>query len=216
MTTRVHLGEPGPELEDLGLSAELLNKTLARTVADVRGCTDLDAPAMAGFMFWSRCNRYLAEELIPMGWKHTQRDSILRVIHPSMEFAVTALSGAGGVGDRNALVRSKNPKGPAMARLVENNGQFAFFTPDEVRYGRQLEEMPTWCLLYKRGSKRNGLKSELSLPVKMNGQYVDEWLHRIIWDLPELDDPGSDISLLDDPPSGDEGPEVMVQLRGGN
>ncbi|MER6396884.1 hypothetical protein ACFP3U_24765 [Kitasatospora misakiensis] len=215
MATRTTFGEPERHrLEDLELPAELLNDILARTVADVRSCTELDAPAAPGFMFWSRCNRYLAEELIPRGWKHTQRDSILRVIHPSLEFAVTALSGAGGVGDLEARPRSKNPKGPAMARLVDRNGQGAFFTADEVRYGRQLEEMPTWCFLYKR-SKRSGISAELSLPVKMNGKFVDEWKYRNVWDLPDIDDPGSDISLLDDPGDND-GPDVLVEFLGGS
>ncbi|WP_407565911.1 hypothetical protein [Streptomyces sp. 184] len=196
-------------LAQLGFSTRLFHEVLELAVEDVRTCTDFDAPAMRGFMFWSRANRYLAEALDPEGWGRTSRDSILRVIHPSVSHAVTAISADGGVGDLRARVRSKNPKGPAMARLVERNGQFAFMSHDEVLYGRELDQIPTWCLLYRWD--RRVLSAELSLPVKMNGKFVDEWQERIPLDLPDLGDPGADIGLLDGPDDGD-GPDVMVEL----
>ncbi|GAB3950360.1 hypothetical protein [Streptomyces sparsus] len=199
-------------LAQLDFSTDLFHESLDLAVADVRTCTDFDAPAMRGFMFWSRTNRYLAEALNPEGWGRTSRDSILRMIHPSISHAVTAISAEGGVGDLKARVRSKNPKGPAMARLVEGNGQFAFMTHDEVLYGRELDQIPTWCLLYKWD--KGVISAELSLPIKMNGKFVDEWQERIPLFLPDLGDPGADIGLLDDPGDGD-GPEVVVELLGG-
>lgn len=199
-------------LAQLDLSTDLFYEALDLAAADVRSCTDLDAPGMRGYMFWSRSNRYIAEALGPQEWDRTSRDSILRMIHPSRSHCVTAISAEGGVGDLEAHVRSKNPKGKAMARLVERNGQFAMMSHDEALYGRELDEIPTWCLLYKR---ENGtLIAELALPVKMNGKYVDEWLERIPLDLPDLGDPGADISLLDDP-GDDDGPDVVVELLGG-
>ncbi|MGI5330944.1 hypothetical protein [Actinomadura nitritigenes] len=198
-------------LAELGVSRELFRKVLKGAAVEVSGCTEFDAPAAPGFIFWSRANRFLAEELVPSDWKWTSRDSILRVIHPSGSHAITAISADGGVGDLEATVRSKNPKGKAMARLVEKNGQFSLMTRDEVLFGRELDQMPTWCLLYKR--TRGGTVAELSLPVKMNGKYVNEWQERIPVDLPDLGDPGVDVSLLDDPGPDDEGPEVIVEMR---
>ncbi|MFE3655138.1 hypothetical protein [Streptomyces sp. NPDC059165] len=66
--------------------------------------------------------------------------------------------------------------------------------------------------LYKR--EEGLIKAELSLPVKMNGKFVDEWLHRIPISLPPMEDPGFDISL--DEPGDDQGPEVMVEFVGEN
>lgn len=199
------------QLARLDLSVDLFGETLDLAAADVRQCTDYDAPAMRGFMFWSRANRYLAEALGPQGWGRTSRHSILRMIHPAKSHAITAISADGGVGNLNANVRSKNPKGPAMARLVERNGQMVFVSHDEVLYGRELDHIPTWCLLYKRENRT--VTAELSLPVKMNGQFVDEWQERIPLNLPDLQDPGFDISLLDDP-GDDDGPDVMVEFLG--
>ena len=76
----------------------------------------------------------------------------------------------------------------------------------------ELDQLPTWCLLYKR--EEGIMQAELSLPVKMNGKFVDEWLTRIPISLPPMDDPGFDISL--DEPGDDQGPEVVVELLGEN
>lgn len=197
---------------ELDLSVDLFQDVLARAVADVRTCTDFDAPGMRGTMFWSRANRYLAEELQPKEWAHTSRDSILRMLHPTRSHAITAISGHGGIGDLDAKVRSKNPKGAAMARLVEKNGQLAIFTSDEVLYGKQLEDIPTWCLLYKRDKDSGSVVAELSLPVKMNGKFINEWRERIPLLLPDLGDPGAEISLLDDPLDLID-PDVHVEYR---
>lgn len=198
-------------LAQLDVSHELFRRVLGSAAVDVSGCTDFDAPAMPGTLFWSRTNRYLAEELTPKGWKHTRRDSILRVIHPTATHAITALSAEGGVGNPKKPVRSKNPKGRAMAALVEKNGQFPIITRDEVLYGRELDQIPLWCLLYKR-KEGGGLEAELSLPVGMHGKYINEWNERIPINLSGLDDPGVDIALLDDPGPGDQSPEVLVEM----
>lgn len=199
-------------LTELDFTVELFERALGQAAADVRGCTEFDAPAAPGFLFWSRSNRYLAEALSPEGWKRTSRDSILRMIHPSRSHSITAISADGAVGDLGGMVRSKNPKGAAMARLVELNVQIPLMTRDEVLYGVELDQLPMWCLLYKRD--RDSISAELSLPKKMNGKYIDEWSERIPLDLPGLEDPGSEISLLDSPPDGD-GPDVIVEVLGG-
>ncbi|MFE9864902.1 hypothetical protein ACFYPZ_19570 [Streptomyces sp. NPDC005506] len=200
-------------LAELDVAIDVFHSSLGGAIEDVRGCTDFDAPMMPGVMFWSRTNRYLAETLVPRKWVRTSRNSILRVIHPTGSHAITAISGAGGVGDLRKSVRSKNPKGSIMARLVEKNGQFAFMSRDQILFGRELEDVPTWFLLYQW---RDGvLSAELSLPVRMNGQFVDEWLERIPLSLPNLGDPGADIGLLDEPDDDEGGPDVKVELLGG-
>jgi hypothetical protein len=205
-------------LAELDFSVELLANALDWAAADVRSCTEFDAPSQPGSMFWSRTNRYIAEQLVPQGWARTARDSILRCVHPSGSHAVTAISATGGVGNPKKRVRSKNPKGPAMARLVERNGQLTLMTHDEVLYGKELDQIPTWCLLYKRDRRSGRVVAEVSLPVKMNGKYVGTFKPRIPLDMPDLGDPGVDIALLDDPgPSGPAGaPEVKVELLGGS
>ncbi|MCX4490006.1 hypothetical protein OG890_39665 [Streptomyces anulatus] len=199
-------------LKQLGVSKELFEEALDWAGAEARMCTGFDAPAMAGITFWSRTNRYLAEYLTdpekqdPV-WKYTARDSILRVVHPSGSHAITAVSGSGGVGDPDSSVRSKNPKGRVMAQLVENNvryergGQGVFSSRDEIEFGGELDSMPLWFLLYEQ-NEAGELSAELSLPVKMEGKYVNEWSERI--PLFIHTDPGLDIALLDAPDNGDD------------
>lgn len=131
----------------------------------------------------------------------------MRVIHPSSSHAVTAMSGEGGVGNLARPARAKNPKGPAVANLVEKTGQIALFSRNKALFGKEIDDIPTWFLLYKQ---ENGtLFSEISLPLKMNGKYIDEWQERI--PLPVLNEPDTDISLLDEP-TDLTGPDVIVEF----
>lgn len=210
MSTSFYGDAAGRRLSDLGLTADDLRFALAASVADVRTCTDLDAPGMPGYMFWSRCNRYLRERLVPAGWQPASRDHILRVVHPEGRFAITATSAAGGVGVEDAWVSTKNPKGPATAKVVERNGQLALFGMD-AGPSLELDDITTWYLLYK--NDKSGLSAELALPVRMSGKFVDVWNERIFFDMPPMDGPGFDVSRLDDPDDG-EGPEVVVEFTG--
>ncbi|MFG2918940.1 hypothetical protein ACGF0D_39425 [Kitasatospora sp. NPDC048298] len=100
-----------------------------------------------------------------------------------------------------------------MARLVENNHhQLALMSRDDILFGRELDDIPTWFLLYQWDE--GVLSAELSLPVRMHGKFVDEWLERIPLSLTNLGDPGADVSFLDEPADGEEGPEVVVELLG--
>jgi hypothetical protein len=199
-------------LAELGFSENLFGTILSQAATDVRSCTDFDAPGARGYLFWSRANRYLAEELtadsVDPSWCRTSRDNILRMIHPKRSHAITAISAEGKIGDLNRPVRSKNPKGTAMQRLVEKNGQLAFLSHDEALFGIELDQIPTWCLLYKRVG--GTVEAELSMPVAMNGKYVNEWLERIPLHLNGISDPGDDLNILDTPPEDGRGPDFDV------
>ncbi|WP_121711958.1 hypothetical protein [Streptomyces sp. E5N91] len=207
-------------LAQLGVTKKLFRDALTQATSEARMCTDFDAPAMPGITFWSRANRYLAEQLTDPDkqnpvWKYTRRDSILRVVHPTGSHAITAVSGAGGVGELDSKVRSKNPKGRVMAQLVEDNvkfersGQGIIASRDEIEFGGELDSMPLWFLLYGR-NEEGRLAAELSLPVKMEGKYVNEWSERI--PLFTGEDPGFDLGLLDSPDEGD-GADLDFEVR---
>lgn len=196
-------------LAELGVSAELFSEATNFAASEARMCSDYDASSVPGTIFWSRANRHLAEVLTNRKmhdppWKRTKRDHILRVIHPSGSHAITAISAHGGVANLDAKVRAKNPKGRVMAHLVESNakfeavgGQGVFYSSDDLEFGRELDEIPLWFLLYGK-NKDGSLAAELSLPVKMNGKYVDEWSRRIPV-FTNRPNPGIDVNLLDKP-----------------
>ena len=194
------------QLADLDASEVLISTVLNMAAADARTCTQYDAPGARGYTFWTRANRYLAEQVITLKakknkvddppWKHTAKDNILRVIHPTNSHAITAISAEGSVGNLDGDVRSRNPKGSAMQALVERNGQFPLMSRDQVRWHKGI------------------ITAELSLPVRMNGAYVDEWLARIPIAESIIADPGGDISL-DAPAPSSVNTTVEVQFLEG-
>ncbi|MFE2833686.1 hypothetical protein ACFXI6_21980 [Streptomyces mirabilis] len=200
-----HIGVQAVErLRTLDLTPSDLYEPLKGAAAEARLSTQLDAPGMAGFTFWSRANRFFRERLQRQGWTYSNAQNILRTFHPSGLMAITAISGAGKVMDENASwsgeVRAKNPKGSAIRQLVQRNFEQL-----------PLFEIPTWFLLYK--STESGLLFELSLPVDMHDDYVDTWRERIILTDNPLTGPKYDIKKLDEAPA-EKAVVVPVQFKG--
>lgn len=212
----LHVGAAAVErLRSLGLAPDDICEPLRGASAEARMCTDMDSPGMPGYSFWSRTNRYFRERKITQGWTYSNTLSILRCIHPSGDFAVTAVSASGRVGDEAAPwaggVRTKNPKGSAIAQLVQYNELALFPLSDLVGDSADLNDIVTWFLLYKSDS--SGLSFELSLPTEMHGKAVDTWRERIILSDNPLVGPEFDIKKLDAVP--DEIPvEVQVDFKG--
>lgn len=202
-------------LAQLGLSTQVIHNALEAAAADARTCTALDAPGAAAYLFWSRSNRYFRELLIPGGWKKSNRHNILRTIHPSEAFAVTAMSASKGVGDPSRPVRAKNPKGAAVAELVQWNQQLSLFRLEDLgitsseEATRNVDNIPTWFILYRM--EETGIAVEVSLPVEMHGKYVDTWAERIMVDPIPFGDEGPDIDINGD---DDQGPDFDVIYKG--
>ncbi|WP_422744752.1 hypothetical protein ACN27B_10860 [Micromonospora sp. WMMD754] len=178
--------EAEARLRQMGLEPADLIEPLELAAVDAAGCTEVDAPGAAGYVFWTRGNRYLRERLIPQGWGWTNRDNILRTISPDGSFSISAISGAGAVGVPGGQVQTRNPKGAAVATLVRYNysvaggARNADFLPGLDFPAEQFEPdmHPTWFLLYKATSE--GIMFELSLPVDMLGSSVNRWREHII------------------------------------
>lgn len=215
-----HEGEAADaRLAELGLTRQDIENALFSASADALLCTDLDAPGAKGFVFWTRANRYLREEVRPRGWSWTNRDNVLRAIHPDGSFAVTALSGTGDVGVAHGHgVKTKNAKGAAIAQLVRYNwsvlGGPRNATPfpllDDMGQGPEPGLIPTWVLLYRWTVE--GIVSELSLPTDMAGKTVNCWKEHIVFG-PISPSGGGGIEVDLDMPDGpdDEGPDVYVE-----
>ncbi|MFD7404062.1 hypothetical protein ACFV7R_15605 [Streptomyces sp. NPDC059866] len=214
-----HVGDDAVQrLHSLGLVPNDIYTPLGKASAEARLATELDSPGMAGYTFWSRCNRFFREQMQEKaGWGYSNSQQILRCLHPSEDFAITAVSASGPVGDENAswsgAIRTKNPKGPAVARLVQRNEeQLALFSVPGLRAeAPDVSELPTWFLLYK--STKEGLSFELSMPVQMHGKYVDTWRERIILPDNPFRGPEFDIKRLDEVVE-DVAVEVPVEFKG--
>ncbi|WP_432082000.1 hypothetical protein [Streptomyces sp. WAC 04229] len=215
-----HFGDDAVQrLYTLGLVPDDIYTPLSRASAEARLSTELDSPGMAGYTFWSRCNRFFREQMMQeqRGWTYSNSQQILRCIHPTGRFAVTAVSASGEVGNEKASwsgdIRTKNPKGPAVARLVQRNGEQLplFDIPGQRVEIPDISEVPTWFLLYK--SDREGLSFELSMPVNMHGKYVDTWRERIILPDNPFRGPEFDIKRLDETVE-DVAVDVPVEFKG--
>ncbi|MEU6113797.1 hypothetical protein ABZ840_04415 [Streptomyces sp. NPDC047117] len=213
-----HVGDDAVQrLHALGLTPDDVFFPLRGASAEARLSTEMDSPGMAGYTFWSRCNRFFRERMQSHGWTYSNAQHILRCIHPSGRFAVTAVSASGQVGVEAANwsgdIRTKNPKGAAVAKLVQRNEeQLSLFTlPGQRTEAPDVTEIPTWFLLYKSG--KEGLAFELSMPVEMHGKHVDTWHERII--LPEnpFTGPEFDIKRLDETVE-DVAVDVPVEFKG--
>ena len=201
-------GARGPQnLSDLDLDVETIHKSLFAAVTDAQLNSKFDSPTAFGHTMWTRTNRYLREELVPKEWTIRNSKLILRTIHPSKWFAVTATSASGGVGDLTAGVQAKNPKGEATRKLITNNGTIPLVYGMEAvdSFDSAEDEIPTWFLLYKYTSE--GVLSELSYPISMSGPYVDSWQFRL--PVPPVDLGG----LSDNSDGPDSGPDFTIEER---
>ena len=207
-----HMGAAAIDrLQDLGLDVDDIHFAVRLAYTDTLSCTELDAPGAIGYLFWTRTNRYFRERKLTSGWGYSNRYNILKTINPNGDFAITGISGRGGVGIHNRNPTCKNPKGTAVSELVQLNEMWQqpalFEIPVETL---QPDEMPTWFLLYK--TTDSGINLELSMPVQMHGKNVDTWGERIIIPPLPLDDPGINLGLIDDPtPNVD--PVVDIEFR---
>jgi hypothetical protein len=192
-------GEALDRLAELGLSVEIIEKTLRRAEAEAATCTAFDPPIMAGFMRYGRTIRFLREDLVPAGWEFDNPRNFCRTIHPSRKFALVATSGDEGTGNPKLTPTTKHPKGYATVRAVETNGQLTLDFPG-IRIeaeGSDAEQLATWFLLYR--VTEDEIRAEVSLPNGMVGANITDWLERVILpSFPREDDRLAAVTVPDD------------------
>lgn len=169
-------------LEELGLTVEIIQRSILRAEAEAATCTDFDPPTMAGFTRYGRTVRFLREELVPLGWDYDNPRNLCRTINPSREFAIVSTSGDEATGEPALTPSTKNPKGYATELAVDVNDQLAFdfgdAGPVEEIATSATDQLATWFLLYRVTDEE--IKVELSLPSGFEDNYIVDWRERII------------------------------------
>ena len=170
-------------LGELGLTTELVERVVRRADAEASMCTALDPPIMEGLTRWGRTNRFLREELIPVGWSFDNPRNLPRTIHPSGEFAIVATTGDELTGLAELLPATKYAKGYATAQAVGINeqlaldfGDFDLGLPDDR--AADARDAATWLLLFH--VDEDGFRAELSLPNAIADGRITGWAERII------------------------------------
>jgi hypothetical protein len=154
-----------------------------RADAEAAFCTPLDPPIMEGLTRWARTNRFLREELVPLGWRFDNPRNLPRTIHPGGQFAIVATTGDDVTGLAGLLAGllagPKYAKGYATARAVEVNEQltldFGDFGPGDLP---PRDHLLTWLLLFHTGD--DGFHVELSLPDRIDDGRITRWAERIL------------------------------------
>jgi hypothetical protein len=214
MAALVHVEDAAVDrLAELGLSVGIVEQVVRRADAEASMCTPLDPPIMEGLTRWGRTNRFLREELIPVGWTFDNPRNLPRTIHPSGEFAIIATTGDELTGLLDLLPATKYTKGFATVQAVEINGQltldFADFdlgAPDGE--ARNSGDLLTWLMLFHVDDE--GFRVELSLPDAIAEGRITSWAERII--LPVFPRDDDQLPGLLAPPSDDEGEEIVVEV----
>ncbi|MEV6413155.1 hypothetical protein [Kribbella sp. NPDC051718] len=180
-------------LSELGLDVESIHKILRQADAEAATCTRLDPPFMEGIMRYGRTVRFLREAYLPQGWDFDNPRNQSRAISPDRDFAVVVSSGDAATGNEAAKPTTKNPKGATISDAVAGNQQLAFDLGAAFEPERKSQDLLTWLFLY--WPAEDEIRAELSLPLSMDGAYVDDWDVRII--LPPMPrDPGPRIDSI--------------------
>ena len=180
MTAQVRTADAAAgRLADLGLSIGLIERVVRRADAEAAFCTRLDPPIMEGLTRWARTNRFLREELIPLGWGFDNPRNLPRTIHPDGQFAIVATTGDDVTGLAALLPAPKYAKGYATARAVEVNEQLTLDFGDFEAGGLPpRDHLLTWLLLFRADD--DGFHVELSLPDRIDDGRITRWAERII------------------------------------
>jgi hypothetical protein len=184
MAPQVHVeGDAVDRLADLGLSVEIVERVVRRADAEASICTPLDPPILEGLTRWGRTNRFLREELIPLGWTYDNPRNLPRTIHTSGEFAIVATTGDDLTGLLDLLPTTKYPKGYATVQAVETNEQLTLDFEDfdvGAADGQASDagDLLTWFMLFHLDDE--GFRVELSLPDAIVDGRITSWAERII------------------------------------
>jgi hypothetical protein len=195
-TARVRTADQAAgRLAELGLSTDLVERVVRRADAEAAFCTPFDPPIMEGLTRWARTNRFLREELVPLGWGFDNPRNLPRTIHPGGQFAIVATTGDDVTGLAGLLPGPKYAKGYATTRAVEVNEQLTLDFGDFGDFGAghlpPRDHLLTWLLLFHTGD--DGFHVELSLPDRIDDGRITRWAERII--LPVF--PRGEIRLAD-------------------
>lgn len=214
MAPQVHVeGKAVDRLAKLGLSVEIIERVVRRADAEASTCTQLDPPIMEGLTRWARTNRFLREELVPVGWRYDNPRNLPRTIHPSEEFAIVATTGDELTGLADLLPATKYQKGFATAHAVEINEQLTLDFGDfdlGVADGEAHNDgdLLTWLMLFHVDDE--GFRVELSLPDAIVDGRITSWAERII--LPVFPRGDDRLTEFAGPRSDDQGEGVDVEV----
>lgn len=168
------------QLVPMRLTAEVFERGVAVGAAESRSFSPGAPKSAPNMTRWFRTVEVIHEQLmlLQLGWSRSDPQNLPYFLQSELNLGLITSSGNEFTGVAWGTPSTKNPKGSAFARRVDENGQGALF-PQPTDDGGEIEVKYLWVLLY---NERDGLVYlELSRPKSMAGTQIDSWLDRIIF-----------------------------------
>jgi len=168
-------------LAPMRLAVDVFEHAVALGAAESRTFSSAAPKSAANSVRWFRTVEAMHEELmlLQLGWKRSDPENLPYFSQSDVRIGLITSSGDASTGvPWGRSPSTKNPKGAAFARRVDENGQGSLFGP-LTGDGEQVEVKDLWILLY---NERDGaVYMELSRPKSMSGAKIDTWLDRIVF-----------------------------------
>lgn len=165
-------------LARFGLTAAMVGRAVATGAAESRNFS-MGAPKSAPNQTrWFRTVESLHGELMAAdaGWTRDDPQNLPYFRHTATGVGLVVSSGDAFTGVTFGRPSTKNPKGKALQKRVDDNAFLDLFDGDDADLP-ELDEL--WMLLY---NERDGIVFvELSRPATMSGPHIDSWSDRIIF-----------------------------------
>lgn len=201
-------------LRQLGLDEAALRQARQQGLLASLECTVSHAPTAAGTYGYHEIVRALRDLFRQFGWSGDDRWNRGLLTNEDESRAIAVASGDENTGRIDATPCTRNPKGITTIQAVRDNSVGWLFSEMEEDREAQLETsgIETWMLLTFRDLGTQTFRSELSLPISVNGRRCpDQWRERIILDVISFDDVVS-VEANPNSPSGST-PEINVEIR---
>lgn len=167
-------------LSPMRLAATPFERAVAVGAAEKRTVSPAAPKSGPEYTRWMRTVEVLHEGimLLQHGWKRSDPQNLPYFSQADLHLGLITSSGDAFTGVAWGTPSTKNPKGSAFARRVDDNGQVAMFGA-QTSDGDEIDVRYLWILLY---NERDGMVFlELSNPTSMAGKKIDTWYERIIF-----------------------------------
>lgn len=167
-------------LSPMRLQATVFERAVSVGAAESRTFSQGAPKSAPNMTRWYRTVEAMHEQimLLQLGWKRDDPQNLPYFSHPDLHLGLITSSGDEFTGAAWGTPSTKNPKGSAFARRIDENGQMAMFG-EPTEDGIELDIEEVWILLY---NERDGMVFlELSHPISMAGKRIDSWSERIIF-----------------------------------
>lgn len=167
-------------LRPMRLEASVFEHAVSVAAADSRSFSPGAPKSAPEITRWLRTVEVVHEGLMLLasGWRRFDPQNLPYFLHPDIKLGMIVSSGDHFTGVVYDSPSTRNPKGSAFARRVDDNGRMALMG-QPTGEGEVVEVDDAWICLY---DERDGLVHlELSRPTSMTGSFVDSWSERIIF-----------------------------------